>query len=249
MWTRLVCVVALAGCGRIGFDARGDGGGVGDVVPDRDADRDGAVQQPPGLVAWFPLDDPSGTVARDATGNGNDATCTSCPTMAVSRTGGIAKHFDGTTQHYLRIAPTNLDFTSSYTVAAWVRPARDPAAYDMIMGRAFGGGTDDSYGLDVASGLRAELYTTASLYGTTSLTVGTWWHVAATFDGTTTRVYVNGTLEGSAVAPPPSYDGQPLVLAGDTTAGSLNNPFGGDLADLELFSRALSAGELSALAQ
>ena len=75
---------------------------------------------PPSLVAWIPLDDPTGTTAfRDLTGNDHIATCTACPTRIIGHRGGPVRQFDGATQ-YLSIASTPLlDLTGTFTIALW----------------------------------------------------------------------------------------------------------------------------------
>ncbi len=40
-----------------------------------------------------------------------------------------------------------------------------------------------------------------SVVGTTALTTGTWYHIACSYDGTTTRLFVDGVLDGSGVTP------------------------------------------------
>ncbi|HEV58315.1 MAG TPA: hypothetical protein ENN87_12615 [Phycisphaerales bacterium] len=44
--------------------------------------------QPEGLVGWWPFDDRQGTVAIDASGNGNDGTLVGDPTWTTGILGG-----------------------------------------------------------------------------------------------------------------------------------------------------------------
>jgi hypothetical protein len=74
--------------------------------------------------------------------------------------------------------------------------------------------------------------------------VGTWTHVAATYDGSTLRVYVNGGLQGSkAVSGPIQTSGGPLRLGGNSVWGEW---FAGLIDDVRVYNRALGAAEILA---
>jgi len=84
---------------------------------------------------------------------------------------------------------------------------------------------------------------TGSASSISALSTGTWYCVAGTFDGTTTRLYLNGTAQNSSTA----SSGQALYtgtagLSASTNTGAtsylLNN--------LQVYNRALSAGEIAA---
>ncbi len=87
----------------------------------------------------------------------------------------------------------------------------------------------------------------APVLGTTNIVVGTWYHVAATYDGAFARLYVNGVQEGAVAATfPLDYEaGVPLSI------GSSNQPFegrmSGTLDEVSLYNRALDATEIAAL--
>src|SRR5260221_1187575 len=85
-----------------------------------------------------------------------------------------------------------------------------------------------------------------SLFGG-SVPANQWVHLAATFDGSTKRIYVNGVLVGvqsglSAL----SYDPQtvPLTLGSDWVGGGPGYLFGGLLDEFSLFNRALRGSEV-----
>ncbi len=141
----------------------------------------------------------------------------------------------------VRIASSpGLTPTGALTVEAWVRPTSISGA-PTIYGRSFLSGTwlglfngrlrfTPSGGVD----------TTAS--STQPLPAGAWTHVAATFDGTRARGYIDGSLAFDRLAPAPL----PLPLfdlaLGRETTGSF--PFAGNLAEVRLWGRALSQEEI-----
>ena len=83
----------------------------------------------------------------------------------------------------------------------------------------------------------------AGIRGNTVLTTGQWYHVAATWDGTTGKIYVNGVLDnspGTAKASPIGTDTRPLYLGGRAGA----DYFDGMIRDVRFYNRPLSATEL-----
>ena len=71
------------------------------------------------LVGWWKLDETSGTIARDLSGEGNDGTVQGNPNWAAGYVGG-ALDFDGDSD-YVEIAnESNFDITERITVSAWV---------------------------------------------------------------------------------------------------------------------------------
>ena len=89
--------------------------------------------------------------------------------------------------------------------------------------------------------------------GSETLTQGTWYFVAGTFNGTTLSVYVNGTLLSSVTGSSNiSYGSCDMYLGEVTTTaacapGSSATAFKGDLADFGVFSSTLSATQLLTL--
>jgi hypothetical protein len=80
------------------------------------------------------------------------------------------------------------------------------------------------------------------------LLVGQWQHIAYTWDGTTERVYIDGTQQASSPTPGAlSYDTRDLYIGCDYSGGT-SRPFSGILDELQIYNRALSATEIQALA-
>jgi len=80
--------------------------------------------------------------------------------------------------------------------------------------------------------------------GTAALALNTWSHLAATYDGTTLRLYVNGALAGSrAVASPLITSTGVLRIGGNNVWGEW---FAGLIDEVRLYNKALSATEIQA---
>ena len=150
-------------------------------------------------------------------------------------------------------AGSGVDGASGLTLAGWVYP-RDPVGgwpnFDGFFG--FRNEFDFDFYLlqlnatNIEGRFRNHLgtpYTTTS----TSLVVNEWQHIALTYDGTTLRIYHNGNLDGSIAA-----TGNVTSAGESFHIGML--PFGitpfhldGQTDNVQLWSRALSAAEISDL--
>jgi len=75
------------------------------------------------LVAWWKLDETSGTIASDSSGNGYDGTLNGNPTWAAGQLGG-ALQFDGSGD-YVNCGLIDIDtaVTGGMTVSAWINKA------------------------------------------------------------------------------------------------------------------------------
>ncbi len=90
--------------------------------------------------------------------------------------------------------------TAAFTLEAWAHFDGDPEAFGTYPIFSFG---DDSPFFGVSGDFLRVLSRSGLIVQTEGLPVGKWQHVAYTFDGTTSRLYVNGALAASAdVAPP-----------------------------------------------
>ena len=77
-------------------------------------------------------------------------------------------------------------------------------------------------------------------------TLGKWYHVVATYDGTNQKIYVNGVLEntrGSAGYRAPS------ITTKIARRGQGTNFINGTLDDVRIYNRALSAAEVQSAVQ
>ncbi|HEX3737553.1 MAG TPA: LamG-like jellyroll fold domain-containing protein [Solirubrobacterales bacterium] len=125
---------------------------------------------------------------------------------------------------------------SAYTLEAWVDPADGNDV--SILGQGGGGQ------LFIHGGHLALRQTQDTVYGGgPTLTPGQWWHVAATWDGHTTRLYVDGQEVGSSTSAnkPPSGEATFYVGYGDQAPW-----FHGGIDEAAYYDSALSGGLLHA---
>jgi hypothetical protein len=80
---------------------------------------------------------------------------------------------------------------------------------------------------------------------TTVISAGVWYHVVGTYDGSTVRLFINGLLENST-----SHSGNLSASTQNNLIGKSGDAlFAGQLDDIRIYNRALTAGEVSQLWQ
>ena len=75
-----------------------------------------------------------------------------------------------------------------------------------------------------------------------------WTPIAGVFDGTSLKVYLNGTLDRTTPAPKPPQGSTGPLFIGRSAGGGGNNFLGG-IDDVRIYNRALSTEEIARLAQ
>jgi hypothetical protein len=202
------------------------------------------------LVGYWPMEEGSGTSIIDASGNSNDGALTGSPTWVASQRGTFALLLNGSTQYALVPDAATLDLTTAITLAAWIRPAGASAATQYLIKKATINGTD-GYEISLSSAgkvfVRFNQKTSGDsvrINSTTSypLNATAWMHVAATYDGTIIRLYVNGVQEGSlATSIAIAQNDLPLGIGAQSDGGT---EFNGTLDEVRVYGRALSAAEI-----
>jgi hypothetical protein len=212
------------------------------------------VALPTELRLRLALDDGSGTTAADSSGHGLAGTLAGGAGWGEGRKGGAALSLDGKTGHLALpagvMAPLG-DFTLALW-AYWNGGANFARVFDF-------GSSDIAYMALIArdgSGLMRFSVTGTSNFGEQTiaaagaLPIGRWVHLAVTLSGRSGRLYVDGVEAGRNDA----IDLAPFQL-GDTQQNWLGRSqyqadpyFNGRLQDLRLYSGALAAAEVAALA-
>jgi hypothetical protein len=115
---------------------------------------------------------------------------------------GGSAYFDGTGD-YLTV-PSNAAFTfntGAFTMEAWIYPTVNGPTTGNWIYTNFSTTTGNSEaGLIIlnAGTIRLTTWNTAIATSTLTAPLNTWTHVAASFDGTTYKIFVNGTLSGTS---------------------------------------------------
>ncbi len=218
-----------------------------------------ATGSEPVLVGWWKLDETSGTIASDSSGNNFRGALRNGPTWTTgARNGALA--FDGR-DDYVAIANVYYGRTANteVTVAAWVKTTNENDqvifAYDRseywrleINGAAAEAG---QVGWGVATDVGV-----ADLASRTRIDDGQWHHVAAIFDHGGLMLYIDGRVDattrmgntfGSGI---PRFGFLGVGSEAETFDGTKGpeNYFQGALDEVYLYTRALTPAEIAQLA-
>jgi hypothetical protein len=227
--------------------------------PQTDCDRDPGACIDEGLVSYWDMDEGTGTLITDKSGNGNNGTTTNMTTpwtqgvvpFSGGRAGGSGLYFDNINDYVACGNSNSLNFGDStdFSVSAWVKTTN---ISDIIIHKGDGTG-DASHGFwlyNTNTGvLEAGLTDGEGLRklkaGTVSINTGEWVHLVATFDrdGLLT-LYVNGVEDGTTG----------IAGEGDISPGSYpfrigardgaSQSFSGVIDDVRVYARVLSSAEV-----
>jgi Concanavalin A-like lectin/glucanases superfamily len=245
-------VIALAGCRQI-FGISDPQTAVGDAEPTIDVLRtiDGGLvdANTQGEVAHFAFDVIANNKTPDDVGH-HDATC-SDSTRPFVVGGHRATALQFVSPDYVVIPPLAMSATQAFTIALWVEVIAPPlgTASDCLLYQP------QTLSLCVGSNSQVTFATTNNTLGDALVSlhtfmIGTWYHLAVTYDGQTKRIYINGIVDSTdtttMTSAPGAIDVGALVSSGGN--GQPSSYANANLDELAIYSRALAASEIQALA-
>ncbi len=206
-------------------------------------DRDTAVGLDQIPVAAYSFDEGSGTTVKDAIGSHTGTI--SGATWSSSGKYGSALSFDGTNDLVSIVDAADLDLTSTFTLDAWVNPTSTTAARPVISKGETSGG-NSGYALSARytstppAGIVASSGTLKSVAAPSALKTGEWSHLALTSDGTTLRLYVNGSFVTSVAAISAKATTAPLEIGHSFLGGY----FEGKIDEVRIYNETLPESQI-----
>jgi hypothetical protein len=205
------------------------------------------------MFGWWKFDATSGTTAADSGSGGNPGTLQSGATWVVGAISN-AVYLNGTANGYVSLPVGLVSALNDFTISTWVKVDAN-ATWARVFD--FGSGTGTYMFLAPASGGASVRYaiTTSSgggeqqLNRAGNLSTGVWHHLAVTLSGSTGVLYVDGV---------PANTNLSMTLNPSSLGSTTQNYIGksqwpdpnltGSVDDFRIYSRALNATEVAALA-
>lgn len=199
---------------------------------------------PPDLIAAYGFNEGSGVTAGDASGYSNTGT-RSQKSWAPAGKFGMALSFSGTSSSVrIEDAPA-FHLTNGMTLEPWVNPASASGWRTAILKESPTALAYSLYSRNSANRPAAVINTGGADVAATSsaaVALNVWTHLAATYDGSRLRLYVNGVenanLSSTGTLIPTA---SPLRIGGNAVWGEY---FKGMIDEVRIYNRALSAVEI-----
>ncbi|MCP4358984.1 MAG: DUF11 domain-containing protein [Chloroflexi bacterium] len=213
------------------------------------------------LLAYWPLNEGSGAIARDITGHGYDGTLNNDPVfttttpLLITVANPYALDFDGGNDYIEVDNNSGLFDLTQMSFSAWIKPewvSDGPIGNPGFLG--IRGATGSRVSLHIHkdySGLDTYTSNGGVQFYTYPFQQGQWYHIAMTWDGVNEALYVNGALVDSyARTVDTSITTQPLVIgSSQTNHTSHAEYFPGLMDEVRVYNRALTAVEVAAQVQ
>ncbi|TKJ35783.1 MAG: hypothetical protein CEE38_14345 [Planctomycetes bacterium B3_Pla] len=196
------------------------------------------------LVGWWRFDEGSGTVVADSSAYGNDGTLNGDPKWIDGQVGG-ALDFDGSTNFVEIPHSESLAMTEQITIAAWTNMRTDASGEMLIVSKG-GWQANTPYELSEEAGsvIYWQFFDDAGRddCAPDSPPVDEWHHIAATYDGTVFKCYIDGELadEWGYVGTIPENELQ-VMIGRRSTGGRF---FNGMIDEVMIYNQALGEDEV-----
>jgi RHS repeat-associated protein len=201
-------------------------------------------------VLWWPTSDASGTTATD----GEVAAPGTLSASGVTWAGGAT--FNATNGAIATAGPV-LNTSADFTVSAWVDPAALTTAWQAFVIQQGSAQAGFHLEYDPTSGKWAFSRALSNSNGaafvhaesSAKATAGGWTHLVGTYKASSgaMTLYVNGVAAGTATDTTPFNAGGPIVIGHGYHDSAPNNYVNAQIADVQVYSRTLSATDVSTL--
>jgi len=200
-----------------------------------------------GITSYYKLDESSGTVATDSTGN-SDGTNYSA---TVNQTGkiGTSYSFNGTGSYIYTNQTNQSDYVS---ICAWIYPT-SVTSRSIVSADQDGTGQPRNWQFTIESGILNFIFIDlpTGVYfatSTTTLAINNWYFVCAVTNGTDIKLYVNNNLEDTEPAPAVMQHNAKIDIGVTRqNANPIGKFFSGKIDEVGIWSRALTSTEVTQL--
>lgn len=204
----------------------------------------------PGLSAYYPMNEAKGTEIRDYSGNNRHGTLLGANWWGCSAPIGNLGHsviqFDGINDHLETPYMAALNPTQ-FTLTCWVKVQGGAGTYRSVItsrtaspqkGYMLYATDNNTWQFWVGNG---SSWVTAT---GSSIIQNTWTHLAATYDGSKMRFYINGALVSEVASTYAVNSAMPLRIGAGITEGNPQFFFSGQIAEVCIWNKACTQEDL-----
>ena len=191
------------------------------------------------VIARWDMTECSGTTVADSSGLGNNLTLPSGVTLSTNVPisipvgQGCSLAFDGTNQ----ITVANNSLGPQQTKTMWVYIVGAVSGNQYLIDE----GAGNNNCVSILSGHVRLYLAPAVIDSNTSVVTGKWYFIASAFDGSTLRLYIDGTLDKSVAATAIAVS-SPITIGNYGGGGGYK--FTGNLDDIRVYNRSLTSQEI-----
>ena len=210
-----------------------------------------------GPIGWWRMDESSWTndcstdTVRDSSGNGldGDACPTSTgPTGGASGKYGNAGSFDGTNDYVNMGDVIDLSGNQSMAISTWIYPTALPGTNAKIVSK-YDAGTAGEWYVNIGSSGQIQFLRECGGFGVSAssptVSLNSWSHIGAVYDGIKLYIYLNGTPIAQATdSCSISNTSVETVIGAADDAASAENYFTGRIDDVRIYNYARSQTQI-----
>ena len=209
-----------------------------------------ALGESGGLVAHYPFDEGSGSVVRDASGNGNDGAIHGATYAKVTE--GFALQFDGLDDYVQIPSSEGLKIDGPLTVEIWANTRFSSSG--PVLAKNGCSTLRQNYIIQLQEGgINFAVVDCTDQKGVENTVRGPaiaadhWHHIVGSYDGDDLKLYINGvaSVKKFGKFTPGTHDGS-LYVGVNYYGHKLGSFFAGQIDDLRVYDRALSQEEILA---
>ena len=211
-----------------------------------------------GLVGRWEFDEGSGGTANDSSGNGNDGTVNNSPTWianpgySTSFANLYSLDFEATNTYIDAGDQAALNVQSTMSITFWIKPDGSSDTFSQVMGKYEDGNNnwiinkylgETRIRMDfLEDGTRAQYMSAVD-----SIPNDTWTHIAVVYSSNNYTLYINGSNAATTGHGSNNPAASTSFRIGTNTAQS-HTHFSGEIDDVRVYNRALSATEAASIA-
>lgn len=197
------------------------------------------------LALYLPMNEGAGRTANDKTKYSNDGAITG----AIWKGGkilGKCLSFDGTDDLVAIKSSSSIEISGQITVSAWIKATNFTNDYACVLSKV---AAADGFGLEKPTGVNKLHFAIADgtdwqTAVTGTLSTGTWYHIAGSYDGTNIRIYVDSVLKDTTAHNPLTSTTNDMIIGRHATNTAADRFWTGEIDEVRVYDRVLSLDEI-----